>query len=386
MSQIDHNLVSDSMVQKIKRATGINNFSDSSKIKLITDIISDDMASSLDMAQSIMDSRFLEMSEGKYLDANASKHHVYRNIHTSLNINKEDALVFIRPRSAANFSKLLPTAISIPAGTKINTNVDATIILTEAVQVNPSDTLIPISIKLEVLPGSSILLNKGDIIKFPTDIQNIDNIGLGIEIFIEDTIVFESTDEDDASFRKKAILASKMNITGISRNLLEITSAFPQIKGVRFLRNEDTTNITLLTHAEFNSGNGSLFLPLSRAIGFYLNSKLSYGHNFMIYKPNRLLIKFEVGTDGGIDSSVISSALELAMNKLYVFESNQVNKDSIELSVNEILPKEFQIKINNMSLIEPLTGETIQNSASNLICPDGFYIKFINGNVVINND
>jgi len=375
MSQINYNrdAIAESLALKLSRATGISEFSNSSKVKLMSDIFAEENTNLAESYNLAVDGLYSETAEGEDLDLKGAQYGIYRKSRNSIYIDKSDAIMAIRPnRDGDTFGDSVRQPLILAKGERIELGSSFFLITSEDIYIMPADSQIYISGTLLSEDGVGFIINSGDSYKLSTRYlreQSLDSLVINFK----KPISVNGEAEDDDSFRVRVILARDGdNVATTSAVQQEILSQ-PDISGLSFLENmrgSGSLDVGITSELLQESGediNSDSMIGLLRTD---LLSVLPFGVDLEIFIPERLelLVEFQREELSNISKENIESSILEAFYGLYRYSStNSLSLLSIEEEVNTTL--DTSIKINSMSLLDSSIGAILTTSSNTIVSP-----------------
>lgn len=377
----------DNAMIKIGRATGISNFSNSSKVKTIADIVSNDVFLFIDEAIQSTNNLYEETATGRYLELLGAKHGVYRRSVADFDVSVADQIFKIVPQDNDDlFEDIFTSTKYIYAGESIEVSSGIKMFITETVEIGPESTDVYVAARLVSDGTSDISLSTGDMIKFGKliDIENSSSIAIRVEKIIS---LLVSQDTDD-QLRQRIINARN------SRKDIAIYSAIQNVLldipgGIEFKINNNeggagNIEIFFITKA-MKDGlvDGSAEL-LKRLIKGRLRGIIAEGITFSVELPVQLeaYITYELTSDTEIDEDILKSVIYNAFKTRYVYGSNSsILTSDIETYVKTKLPLLTTFNIVNVGLFDSTISSFINSGNNRVIEPKGTYIIFSKNNI-----
>jgi uncharacterized phage protein gp47/JayE len=372
----------DNALLKIAESTGLNNFSNSSKIRVLADTTSDNINFFIDVISDIRDNLYPETANGRYLDAKATDYNVFRNSITSLSLKDTDLIVKIEPRNTdSEFSDVLTQARTIYAGEAVEGSSSFRIIFSEDITLNPGDTDLYASIRLEsTLLDSGFVINQNDVFKLPSNLLELGSIGADIQLRFMKDVSLRAKDELDSDFRERVLLAKYSPSIAAVEAIQVVIASMPEVSGYAIYNNErgsSTFDVLIVTEDMQSKGEDPNASSIVDAISLRLRSTASAGISYTVNLPIKLNlnIQYSYTSDTEISENAIQDAIFASFNNLYVYtEDNQIDADNIENEVLALIPSLNTFTVDSMSLLDTVLEEYILTSTARAYGPKGTFI------------
>lgn len=378
----DQSAASSNAQVKVARATGVNNFSQSSKVRAITDTVTDDVGTFTGVASDIMDNMYPETASGRYLDVNGVQNRVYRNAITSLEVKATDLVIRIEPRdSNSTFFDIFRANRTIYANEFIEVASQFKIVFTENVTIAPASTEVYASARIEVLDKSSgFTINTGDVYKFPSTFKDLSSLGADIQLKFEKELSLEAQDENDEAFRQRVIAGRDSIDIAIPSAIGRAIMSSPNISGLAVYdkaRGSSTVDVQITTNKMQNGEEDDSAIIIRDLIDFKLRSIAAGGISYRVELPFKLElgISYTYTSDIEIAPEAVSDGILTAFSSIYKFSNNNsVSGEALEREVEQSIPSLSQLTISNMTLFDVALEEFISYSGLIAQAPRGTYI------------
>jgi uncharacterized phage protein gp47/JayE len=367
---------------KVAKATGLNNFSESSKTKAISDIVTSDVSTFIGVVSDVMDNMYPETSIGRYLDVNGAQNKVYRNTITHLDLKDTDLVVRITPRDAGStFFDILRDSATIFPNEFIEVSSKFKIIFTAPVLIHPSSTELYASVRIESVDKSNgFTINTGDVFKFPSTFRSLASLGDDLQLVFEKEISLEVQDESDETFRQRVIAGRDSTNIAIPAAIGRAVSTAPNISGIAIYdkaRGSSTMDIYLTTKKMQEGLEDDSASIVRDLIDFKLRSVASGGISYYVELPIKLElgIKYTYTSNLEIAPEAVAGGILTAFSSLYRLSNvNSVMGADLQRAVEQSMPSLTQLTITNMALFDTSLEEYISYSGVVAQAPKGTYI------------
>jgi hypothetical protein len=363
-------------VVKIGTATRINNFSETSKIKLISDILSEDISNFIALVNNSTDNTYSNTATGRYLDAKGADYGVYRKSLNSISVRSSDNIVFIETKDQERpFGDFVAYPVTIPAGKKIDVGTSFRIKILEDILVSPSEYRVPISVDIEAIEqGDSFQINKNDTFKLPTSVQELGPAVRDIHLKFDKPISIEVENEEDKDFRIRVISARDNATQAVDSAILDLLSGVPGLKGYAMYKNErgsSTIDIGVTTEELELLGVDSSINSILDMIRLRLRNTASAGEDIEVFKPSSVLLQLTFSySSEDVSESVVVDIIYEAVKSLYQYSViNSISLDDIEEYAKEKLDVLDDISIESASLFDTIINEYINYPSGVITVP-----------------
>ncbi len=380
MSQINYNrdAIAQSIALKISEATDITSFSQSSKLKLLVDIFSNEitnLAKSYDLA---VQGLYAETAIENDLDIKGAQYGVYRKNRNSIYADKSDGIMMIRPKEEGDFfSDSIREPITINRGERLDVGSTFYIIVAEDIYIVPSDILVLVSGTVISEDGSGFTINKDDVFKMKSRYGDTSKLNSLLLEFLK-PISIDGSQESDDDFRRRVILARDGDNIATTSAIMGEVSALPELSGYSIMENKRGSGsldigVTTRTLQE-TSEDENLFSTL----GVLRTSILlvaPVGIDVLIYAPNiiNLIIEYSTESNNISDENILSAIVE-SFRSIYTYNAiNSISAMAIEDKVNALLPT-VSIVITKMDLFDPSINAVISTSSNTVMAPLDYFI------------
>lgn len=389
-TEYNKSAVRDNTVIKLGRATGITNFSNSSKLKNISDIVSNDVFLFTDELHTAINNIHEETATGNFLELLASKHGVYKNRTTHYDILASDQILKIKPKNPdETLSDLFSVSRYIYRGEKFNIGSGITMMILNNIEINSSSTDVYISARLSSDGTSNIQFNTEDVIKLVNTID-LKDVEAQLIVEVQKDIALITSSEKEADFRSRVIRAklSRKNVaikSAIDNVLFEI----PGNLEYAIYNNEGGSgniDIYFITQKQKANSVDASSSTISRLISSRLRSVIADGIQYSVNPatPIETHIKFQYVADIEIDIDTFKNAIYTAFFMFYKFnESNVLLIENIETFVQQKIPALTSINIVDVSLFDTSINEFISYGNQRAIAPKGTHMTISKDNIEI---
>jgi uncharacterized phage protein gp47/JayE len=375
---------------KISRATGIDNFSRSSKIRAIAEIVTEDISTYIDASNDLMDNMYSISAKGRYLDLKGSEYGVYRNTISSVDIRDSDQIVRVEPREQdVLFSDIFSTTGSINRFDEITLGTNLKMVVTGSTQIGPTSTDVFLSVRIESSGTTGAFkINAGDTFKIPETVSGISFQARSLQIKFEKPISLETGTEEEEAFRERVVFARDNSKFGVSGAIGRTIGAIPGISGFAIYPNErgsGTVDIGIVTPGLVSNGTDAAIQTVKTMVEQRLRSTVAEGISYEVFIPDglRLLVSFSFESEQPISDQTIVDSIYSAILKLNKYGlSNRITAGDIETEAERILSGIPSIRIQGLSLLDQAIGEYISFGANYIICPKGMYISVQKSDIV----
>lgn len=385
MSRIDFNkdAASIAVTDKISRATGINNFSPSSKVRLISDILVDEISNTAETINQSLDALYLETAIGNDLDVKAAQYGIYRKIRDSIFIDKDDSIILIEPKVfGQTFGDSIRETALIRRGETLSLGSSFEVSISEDVTISPGLSNVPISGTVQSTSEGGFTINTNDVYKLDTLSTSL---GIGtntLQVRFLKPISIDGGRESDELLRARAILSRNGRSIGTIDSIEAAINQVPDVSGYIVLQNirgSGSVDIGFVTQELQDSLLDDGLSQMRTMLFAELSDVMPIGKSLNIFTPAPALLNIAFTSDLGEEMDKnIKDVMVAAFIDNYVYsDSNIIAASDIELSVNTIIP-DANVKITNMALYDESIDATIFISSSIVVAPSSYFIYLEN--------
>ncbi|MDB4533411.1 baseplate J/gp47 family protein [Vicingaceae bacterium] len=357
---------------------GITNLSQTSKVKLLTDIFSDEISNMAEAQNNSILGLRSDTATDDDLDIKGAQYGVYRKIKDSIYIDKADVIAFIKPKvSGETFGDTVRQSIIIQSGEKISIGSDFYIIISEDVNIEPSASLVAISGTITTSTKSGFKVNSGDVFKMSGSNRVGNNLNTLVLEF-DKPISIEGGFETDVDLRKRVILARDGDNIATAPAVRSAITSLPDISGYVFLENKrgsgsldiGITTETLQNKSIDNDISSTIQLLRSRMV-----EVAPLGVDVFIFEPAKLDLAIEYTSDNSdISEENIKSAILESFINVYSYNAlNQVVVKDLEREIYELIPS-ANIYLSLLSLYDPAISANLSTSNDKVIAPQSYFV------------
>lgn len=374
--------IADNIVGQIAINTGVDNFSDSSKVKNISDAIAEELHNTSISVDTLMNKMFTSTAFDKFLEANGFEYGVFRKIMPSLLIDKTEQTVVLEPLSGV-FNPLIFNQVIIPATTQFR--IGNTLILTimEDVIIVSSDINKFISVKIEAANSTNISIRQND--TYRLDFLN-SAILSELSIRFTEPISIVRQYENDADFRKR-IVATKMEAQASTEGAISnAVMAVPGVIGIAFSRLYDgCADIGILTRDLFFLGADPNLDLVNDIANKSLYKNGASGSRYTVFNPEPLYLHLDVNVkEGKYNAQFIRDLIIKVFIDNYTYSNNnQLLISALNAALYRLMPQD-DIKVLTGSLFLPAIEEFIAEDQTSLTVPLYGFPYLLSENININ--
>lgn len=373
---------------KIGLATGINNFSTSSKLRLIADIASNDVNSFTELLNTYYRDFYIESATGKWLDLRGADLGIFRNQVSSIAVSATDQIIAITPRdSNKTFGDLLPATenLTLNAGDILEPNSGFRIVINESVTFNgaSSDVYVSAVIEADRTSENGFRINSGDAIKINIA-SNPNNFKFqDFQLTFVQPVALDSGQESDADFRERVVFARDNSTTGHINAIISELNAIPVIKGLAIYNSDRGTgsmDIGFVTNSLIENGADSNLDNYVTLLKSRMNKIAAGGIDIKFFYPTelRIVTTYSYTSDDPLLDSVIADTIDASIKEIYTFSrANSINASQIESLVLEKIPSLNSFRIETMSLFDTVINLYISYGTRSITAPKGTFIRSI---------
>jgi uncharacterized phage protein gp47/JayE len=359
---LSEDTIAKNLLLNISTNTGINNFSNTSKIKNISDIIATEMSGLSDSIDEVTSRMFTSTAYDKFLDANGSEFGVYRKNIPAISIKAEDQVAYIRYiKNNVNFPSQLVGKVLIEAGKNIEFGGRFNVVFLDDVVLDAGTIEKPVSIRIQPISGADyIAIDNGDRYRLDTTL-----IPLLSELILDfdKPIVLTKTKESDIDYRLRIELSKTSYKTGSTSAIENMLMDAPGVHGFDiFNYNNGIVHIYITTKVLEDIG-------IDQDADFvieYIKSSLEYigsagvEYNVALAKPVNFLATYSYD-DTLIDEVVATDAIIKACKDTYKYGVvSAINIGNINAFLDALLGENVVV-IKNVSLFDESLDITLSS-------------------------
>jgi len=385
MPQIDYDkrAASSNSLIKISRSTGIDNFSRTSKIRAISEIVSEDISIYTDISTDIMNNMYSTSAEGRYLDLKGSEFGVYRNTIDSIDIKSVDNIIRLKPRDEnTSFSEIFGSVRNIYKFEEIDLGSNFKLVITENTQVTPQSSEVFLSGRVVSIDrDTGIQINEGDTFKVPDTMLDISFEASSLQIVFDKPISLEVGSESDEDFRPRVIFARDNSKFGVSGSIIRSLSDVPGLSGSTVYMDErgsGTVDVGIITQKLAAGEEDQSIDSIKRMVEYRLRSVVAEGIDYQVFIPEelKLIVTFTYESDVAIPDQTIIDTIYQAIENINIYGTvGVISASAIEKEADSILDSIASIDIKTLSLLDTQIEEYISFGASSVVAPKGMFIS-----------
>ena len=379
----------DTALDKIRRSTGIDNYTSSSKIKTIIESLNLDVLLFADQIAESINTLHEETATGESLDLLGSKLKVYRNSDLSIDISVEDQALEIVPSQDSNpFSTLISDPIYIYAGEFVDVSDGVILVFSDDIEITSGSSDLFFSAQIISDGTSSVSLSEEDIIKLDETLIGLGSLEPFISIRVAKNIAIDAQDSSDEAYRERIIYKknslSDIGITSAIRSsLLDIPG---DVEFAIYNNSGGSGNIEiyLITEKQKISevdNNYNIVLGLARN---KLREVIAHGIDYSVSSPLEMeaVITYEYTSDIDIDPDTIKAAIYKGFYLNYIYdEENMVDMSEIELYVKESVSSISTFNIYDVAVYNSEISEFVSFGHNKVYLPQGAYATLLKENI-----
>lgn len=381
MSRINFNkdAVSIDILNRISSSTGIDGITRSSKTRLISDILVDELSNMAEAYNETTDGLYVETATAKDLDIKGAQYGLYRRIRNSIYIDKTDNILAIEPQIEGQvFGDTIREASVIRRGETITIGTVFTITVAEDITILPQDNIVMISGTINSVADVGFATFEGDVYKIDTLSTSIGLSTNTLQIRTLKPIALDGQREEDDQFRSRIELArsgDRFNSVAVIRSTV---GQLPDISGSSLIigkRGSGTIDVGFTTGALQENGSDPMLDTLTGLLATQIASGAALGASTEIYVPNLLELHIEYSTTASesLDQNIKDAIVQAFLEEYRYSENNTMSSSILEESVYEVLRTET-ISITSMSLFDPGIGANIFNGINTVIAPQRYFM------------
>lgn len=381
MSRINFNkeAVSVDIINRISQSTGIDAITRSSKTRLISDILVDELSNMADAYNESTDGLYVETATEKDLDIKGAQYGLYRKIRNSLYLDKADNILSIEPQvEGQTFGDTVKEISTIRRGETLNIGTVFQITIAEDVHILPQDDIVIISGTLHSVGDVGFSTNEGDVYKIDTLSTSIGLKTNTLQIRTLKPVALDGQRETDDEFRARIELArsgNRFNSVAVIRNII---GQLPDISGSSLIigkRGSGTIDVGFTTGALQTSGEDPMLDTLKGLLSTEVSSGAALGASTAIYIPSLLELHIEYSTAASeaMDQNIKDALVKTFHEKYRYSEDNNLASATLEDGIVDILKTET-ISITSMNLVDPSIGASIFNGINTVVAPQRYFM------------
>lgn len=381
MSRINFNkeAVSTDIINRISQATGIDAITRSSKTRLISDILVDELSNMADAYNESTDGLYVETAIGKDLDIKGAQYGLYRKIRNSIYIDKADNILSIEPQVEGQiFGDTVKEVSTIRRGETLNIGTVFQITVAEDITILPQDSIVIISGTLHSVGDVGFATYEGDVYKIDTLSTSIGLSTNTLQIRTLKPVALDGQRETDDEFRARIELArsgDRFNSVAVIRSII---GQLPDISGSSLIigkRGSGTIDVGFTTGALQKVGSDPMLGTLKGLLSTQVSSGSALGASTSIYVPSLLELHIEYSSPASeaMDQNIRDAIVKVFLESYRYSESNSISSSTLEAGVVDILKTET-ISITSMSLVDPGIGASIFNGINTVISPQRYFM------------
>ena len=376
------NVISDNLLISIANNTGVNNFSQSSKVKNISDAFSEEAKNVAQSADNIITRTYTATATDDALDSNGYNHGVYRKNNNSIVIQASDQLIKVESISGT-FNPMIFDMVLLSKDTRVGLGNNVTITLLEDLIITSLDIVKYLSVRVEATGNNSALvLTSGD--NFRLNIAQNPNAS-DLILVVNGNITSYSAKEVDLDYRERIVAAKTSPAASVEK---AVTGALLSIDGVLSIGYTrelfGAANIGLLTREMFLLGvetDAQFILDVANT-KIYQNAPAGSIYNVFIPEPIHLKLDVKLVAANYDINFVKSTIVKVFQDKYRYSDSNTVFLSSLNREINRFIPSQ-DINVYGAQLYLPTIEATIGEFTEEVNIPLYGFAYLINENINI---
>lgn len=387
MSKIKFNtdLVASGILRRIRSSTGIDTVSKSSKIRLISDIVSEEISNAAIVYNNTIESMYAEHAEGNDLDIKGAQYGIYRIIKESIPVNKQDYIIIIEPKIAGDdFSSSNNSIVIIPARSSMTVGNVFKMTLTEDVVMNPGENKVGVSAVIESVSDSGFSISEGKVLKIATLSSVIGLSTNSLQVRVAKAIAVVGRRESDNEFRQRIIIEKakkRFNSIPYIRGLFSDKFGVAGVSISTNMRGSATMDIGFVTKKLIEERQDD---NISALLGFMKSKILEVttpGTDLDIYVPEGMKLTINYRTNSADTRQTVDSIL-LAFSERYRYsEINSVSLSSIESEARS-LSRDDSLELYLGTITDLRLGVDIYASSVDIICPKKHFLHLDSQDII----
>lgn len=376
------NVISDNLLISIANNTGINNFSQSSKVKNISDAFSEEAKNVAQSADSIITQTYTATATGDALDSNGYNHGVYRKNNNSIIIQASDQLIKVESISGT-FNPMIFDMVLLAKDTRIGLGNNVTITLLEDLIITSLDIVKYLSVRVEATGNNSALvLTSGD--NFRLNIAQNPNAS-DLILVVNGNITSYSVKEVDLDYRERIVAAKTSPAASVEKAITGALLSIDGVLSVGYTRGLfGAANIGLLTREMFLLGletDAQFILDVANT-KIYQNAPAGSIYNVFIPEPIHLKLDVKLVAANYDINFVKSTIVKVFQDKYRYSDSNTVFLSALNREINRFIPSQ-DINVYGAQLYLPTIEATIGEFTEEVNIPLYGFAYLINENINI---
>lgn len=346
------------ILSKISTATGIDNLSNTSIIRLISQASAADVEFLVGNQQLTINQVFGATASGKFLDYKGSDHGISRNIIDSIIVFATDQAIKLEVDSDVDtFGGVLDTAsLAIPANTML-ANISNKYTITTIYDINLSPSSSSQYIDVVITPfdqttvdSTTFSINTGDIIGLAYS-NVISDLYNNCQLSTDKTIIIETQNEIDDDYRLRIQNARVQPTVGAVQGFAFLLDEIPQLLGYSIVsnqRNNHSVDFNIVTQSLIDGTNYS-FVPAY--VANLATNYFAYGTDLLVQFPSQLeiFIQYTTGNSESISNDAINSTIQTLFNSQFLYsQSNLIEFNVLEAAVKAALPQLSAFTVNEL--------------------------------------
>lgn len=376
------NVISDNLLISIANNTGVNNFSQSSKVKNISDAFSEEAKNVAQSADNIITRTYTATATDDALDSNGYNHGVYRKNNNSIVIQASDQLIKVESISGT-FNPMIFDMVLLSKDTRVGLGNNVTITLLEDLIITSLDIVKYLSVRVEATGNNSALvLTSGD--NFRLNIAQNPNAS-DLILVVNGNITSYSAKEVDLDYRERIVAAKTSPAASVEK---AVTGALLSIDGVLSIGYTrelfGAANIGLLTREMFLLGvetDAQFILDVANT-KIYQNAPAGSIYNVFIPEPIHLKLDVKLVAANYDINFVKSTIVKVFQDKYRYSDSNTVFLSSLNREINRFIPSQ-DINVYGAQLYLQTIEATIGEFTEEVNIPLYGFAYLINENINI---
>lgn len=374
--------MADNIAGRIAINTGINNFSDSSKVKNISDAISEEIHNASISVDTLINKMFTSTATDKFLEANGFEYGVFRKIMPSILIDKTEQTVILEPLSGV-FNPIIFNQVIIPATTQFKIGNNLVLTIMEDVVIVSSDINKYMSVKIESSNNTSVSIAQND--TYRLDFLN-NAILSELSLRFSEPVTLTRQYESDADFRKR-IVSTKMEAQASTEGA--ITNAIMSIPGVIGLAYHRLysgyADVGVLTRDLFFLGSDTNIDLVNKIAKNTLYQNAASGSKYELFNPEPIYLHLNVNViSGKYNTQFIKDLLIKVFVDNYKYSNdNQLVMEAMNTALYRLLPQD-DIKVLSGSLYLPTIDAFIVEDSASFTVPLYGFPYLLSENITLN--
>lgn len=386
----DKQLASNISINRISAATGIDNFSETSKTRLITDAVAEDVFNFRDYTQDTISNLRIRSASGQHLDAMGADFNAVRRITPRLFLDKSDQIISIDTQvSEKTFGSVVGGLYTIPSGSALDLSGDVRLTLTEDAILSPSSSSVYISGILSTT-GSSIDLSSGHAFKLPQDLTDRQQGLKFVQLTVLKPLYIETIEEDDEDYRLRIELSRSSGLVGLEGSIRKAALEIPGIKGHAVFameRGSGSVDLGFTTHTLERDGEDPAIEAYLRFISNKMDLEVAaFGVDISIFTPTPAQLSLIFSHTSGpliTDAEVINTVYTVAKEWYDYSEDNYLDLRRIEIEAKNRLQDTSYLAITEASLYDPAILEVLSFYHDRVSVPRSKFMQITEDNITV---